>query len=195
MIKSALCLISCILLLYIPASAQNYIDLLNSASSFEIVRIVNDLPQNSQIIYDIPCISPVQTRDFDRLHISSQYGRRIHPITQRIHMHSGIDIPPTGNDTIYVAANGVIDTIAYNDKLGLYIRVSHRFGYQTIYGHLSHILIHDPHQIVRIGQPIAIMGTTGRSTGKHLHYTILHHAKSIPPLPYCYLFIEIQRRK
>lgn len=141
-------------------------------------------------IFDIPCISPVQSKDFNNLHISSSYGRRIHPITQRIHRHSGIDIPPTGNDTIYATANGVIDTVAYDSKLGLYIKLQHKNGYGTVYGHLSRTFIHRPRQNIRVGQPIALMGTTGRSTGKHLHYTILKYGQSVPPLPYCYLFIK-----
>lgn len=156
----------------------------------EILTLVLRLPRASLIIYDIPCISPVQSRNFDNLRISSGYGTRVHPITQRVHKHSGIDLPPTGNDTIYATANGRVDTVAYGDKLGLYIRLRHKYGYKTVYGHLTQTFIRTPRQRIRIGQPLGIMGTTGRSTGKHLHYTILHNGRNVPPLPYCYLFIK-----
>lgn len=163
---------------------------LQAAGNKEILDIIAQLPPRSPQILDIPCISPVQQPDFDRLRISSGYGLRIHPITQKTHRHSGIDIPPSGNDTIYAAANGIIDTVAYNDLIGLHIKIRHKYGYKTIYGHLKRTFIRSPHQIIHIGDPIGIMGTSGRNTGKHLHYTIQRNGQTLSPLPYCYLFIK-----
>lgn len=161
-----------------------------TAGNKEIFDIIVQLPARSPHILDIPCISPVQQPDFEKLRISSGYGLRIHPITQKAHRHSGIDIPTSGNDTIYAAANGIIDTVAYNDLIGLYIKIRHKYGFKSIYGHLRRTFIQSPHQKIQIGDPIGIMGTSGRSTGKHLHYTIQRNGQPLPPLPYCYLFIN-----
>lgn len=112
------------------------------------------------------------------------------PYHTKIHQHSGIDIPPSGNDTIYAAANGIIDTVAYNDLIGLHIKIRHKYGFKTTYGHLKRTFIRSPRQKIHIGDPIGIMGTSGRSTGKHLHYTVQRNGQTLPPLPYCYLFIN-----
>ena len=100
---------------------------LYTAGNKEILDIIAQLPARAPQILDIPCISPVQQPNFDRLRISSGYGLRIHPITQKIHRHSGIDIPPSGNDTIYATANGILDTVAYNDLIGLHIKIRHKY--------------------------------------------------------------------
>lgn len=163
---------------------------LYTAGNKEILDIIAQLPARAPQILDIPCISPVQQPNFDRLRISSSYGLRIHPITQKVHRHSGIDIPPSGNDTIYATANGILDTVAYNDLIGLHIKIRHKYGFTTIYGHLKRTFIRSPHQKIHIGDPIGIMGTSGRSTGKHLHYTVQRNGQTLPPLPYCYLFIN-----
>ena len=102
---------------------------LYTAGNKEILDIIAQLPARAPQILDIPCISPVQQPNFDRLRISSGYGLRIHPITQKVHRHSGIDIPPSGNDTIYATANGILDTVAYNDLIGLHIKIRHKYGF------------------------------------------------------------------
>ena len=119
---------------------------LYTAGNKEILDIIAQLPARAPQILDIPCISPVQQPNFDRLRISSGYGLRIHPITQKIHRHSGIDIPPSGNDTIYATANGILDTVAYNDLIGLHIKIRHKYGFKTTYGHLKRTFIRTPHQ-------------------------------------------------
>lgn len=119
---------------------------LYTARNNEILDIIAQLPARAPQILDIPCISPVQQPNFDRVRISSGYGLRIHPITQKIHQHSGIDIPPSGNDTIYAAANGIIDTVAYNDLIGLHIKIRHKYGFKTTYGHLKRTFIRSPRQ-------------------------------------------------
>lgn len=119
---------------------------LYTAGNKEILDIIAQLPARAPQILDIPCISPVQQPNFDRLRISSGYGLRIHPITQKVHRHSGIDIPPSGNDTIYATANGILDTVAYNDLIGLHIKIRHKYGFKTTYGHLKRTFIRTPHQ-------------------------------------------------
>lgn len=152
--------------------------------------IIQAIDWESRIIKDIHSLSPVLASNLSRINISSKFGSRFHPIYQRSHHHSGIDIPPPpGNDTIYAPANGIIDTIGYDNRLGYFIRIHHKYGYQTTYGHLRHVLasISDP---ILIGDPIALIGSTGTSTGPHLHYSVKYRGKLVNPLPYCYLMYD-----
>lgn len=156
------------------------------------LSVVKLIKWDSPILYDFLTIPPVCPPNFS-IRVSSTYGYRVHPIKQVSHIHSGIDLPPmSGNDTIYAPANAIVDTIGYNKHLGLFIELSHKYGYRTIYGHLSGILIR-PGQSIGRADKIAIMGNTGGSTGKHLHYTIKHNGKSVNPLPYCYILFNIYR--
>ena len=84
--------------------------------------------------------------------------------------HRGLDIKVYIGDTIYAAFSGKVRVVKYDGNgYGKYIVIRHNNGLETIYGHLSHQIVHE-NQIVRAGQPIGLGGNTGRSTGSHLHF-------------------------
>ena len=96
--------------------------------------------------------------------ITSNYGRRWG------RNHRGLDIKVYIGDTIYAAFSGKVRVVKYDGNgYGKYIVIRHNNGLETIYGHLSHQIVHE-NQIVRAGQPIGLGGNTGRSTGSHLHF-------------------------
>lgn len=96
--------------------------------------------------------------------ITSNYGRRWG------RNHRGLDIKVYIGDTIYAAFSGKVRVVKYEGGgYGKYIVIRHNNGLETIYGHLSHQIVHE-NQIVRAGQPIGLGGNTGRSTGSHLHF-------------------------
>jgi len=113
----------------------------------------------------------------------SRFGMRIHPITGRNTMHTGIDIPaPTG--TNIVAANGgTVVFSGWNGGYGNCIIIDHGGGYSTLYGHNSVNLVSAGDVVVR-GQVIGRVGSTGNSTGPHLHFEVRRNATPIDPMPF-----------
>ncbi len=106
------------------------------------------------------------------------------------HFHTGIDIDaPTGTPVV-AAADGVVALVATSTDgqghtvgYGQYIVVAHAHGYYTLYGHLSGVLV-TAGQLVKQGQPIGLVGTTGNSTGPHLHFEVRRDGEFLDPLPY-----------
>lgn len=108
-------------------------------------------------------------------HVTSNYG----PRWKRI--HHGIDLKVQIGDTIYAAFDGKVRVCEYEKKgYGYYVVVRHPNGLETVYGHLSKFLVSD-NEVVRSGQPIALGGNTGRSTGSHLHFELRFLGRSIDP--------------
>ena len=110
-----------------------------------------------------------------RYKISSLFGGRIDPINGRPDNHTGTDIPAPGGTPIYAAQNGVVTTVnanRYASSYGYYCIINHGNGYATLYAHQNQVPIVKEGQTVQKGQVIGYMGTTGRSTGNHLHFEL-----------------------
>lgn len=115
--------------------------------------------------------------------ISSGFGVRKDPFTSKASMHTGLDIDGDTGDSVYAAAEGkVIESGAHTD-FGNYILINHTRGIQTKYMHLSKILVKKG-QLVRKGEQIGLVGSTGRSTGSHLHYEVIKDNVKISPVPF-----------
>ena len=131
-----------------------------------------------QGVIAIPSAQPVE-----RLAFTSNYGVRADPFRGTAAMHAGVDIPgPTGTP-IYATADGIIDRAERSGGYGNLVEINHGKGIQTRYGHLSKILV-APYTRVRRGQLIALMGSTGRSTGPHLHYEVRIDGHAVNPIPF-----------
>ena len=113
--------------------------------------------------------------------INSPYGYRVDPINKKMKFHAGIDLK-SNKDTVMAVSSGTIEKVGYNKKMGMYVIIDHG-KHQTIYAHLSNILIKEK-QIVQAGEAIGITGSTGRSTGDHLHFEIKIGKKHINPVIY-----------
>ena len=101
--------------------------------------------------------------------MSSYYGPRTHPITHRPNFHTGIDIPAAYGAAVQASLSGVVVLSQYHSSYGNYVVVAHGNGMRTLYAHLSARLV-SPGQTVSRGQTIGSIGSTGSSTGNHLHY-------------------------
>ena len=126
----------------------------------------------------IPSVEPV-----DNLRFTSNFGIRSDPFHGTARMHAGVDIPGATGTPIYATADG---TIARAERAGGYgnlIEVDHGKGIATRYGHLSRILVASGTRVVR-GQMIGYMGSTGRSTGPHLHYEVRIDGHAVNPVPF-----------
>ena len=127
----------------------------------------------------VPSDKPVKTAEF-----TSGYGTRTDPFRGGAARHQGIDLAAPIGTPIYATADGTVSEAGWNaGGYGNLIKVDHGRGIETRYGHLSRILVHAGDHITR-GQLIANMGSTGRSTGSHLHYEVRIDGRAVNPIPF-----------
>ncbi len=126
----------------------------------------------------IPAYMPV--KDY---HYTSGYGVRFDPFNGGAAMHAGLDMAGAMGEPIYAAANGTVVAAGRSGGYGNMIELAHGKGIDTRYGHLSAILVHAGEQ-VRQGEVIGRMGSTGRSTGTHLHFEIRVDGRAVNPRPF-----------
>ncbi|NJO00314.1 MAG: M23 family metallopeptidase [Bacteroidia bacterium] len=123
--------------------------------------------------------------DISQYQLSSLYGHRTDPISHQASFHAGIDLPAVTGAKVYATADGRITGTGYEPAgLGMYVVVQHAFGFETIYGHLSGFC-YEVGTKLRRGQCLGYVGSTGYSTGPHLHYTIKKNGRWVDPLPFC----------
>jgi len=115
--------------------------------------------------------------------ITSTFGYRRDPFTRRLSYHSGIDIGGTTGDPVYATAEGTVIESGYDRSLGHHIVIDHTNGLQTAYAHLSKRLV-KVGDIVEKGDHIGNLGSTGRSTGPHLHYEVYVNGTAVNPKTY-----------
>jgi murein DD-endopeptidase MepM/ murein hydrolase activator NlpD len=115
--------------------------------------------------------------------ITSPFGDRNHPLLNTVRTHTGVDWGAPMGTPIFASGNGVIETIGWEGGYGKYIRIRHANGYETAYGHMSAFARNlDEGSRVRQGQVIGYVGSTGLSTGSHVHYEILINGRFIDPM-------------
>lgn len=115
--------------------------------------------------------------------VSSEYGYRIHPTLGVEKFHNGVDLAAPGGSDILAAYDGEVVAAAYNGSMGNYVMIDHGDGLYTIYMHASKLLVSSGQVVVR-GQRIALVGTTGRSTGNHLHFSVRVNGSYVSPWNY-----------
>ena len=122
-------------------------------------------------------------RPVDNLALTSNFGTRSDPFNGRARMHKGIDIPGPVGTPIFATADGIVSRSQWVNGYGNLVEISHGNDTETRYGHLSKLIV-KPNERVHRGQLIGLMGSTGRSTGSHLHYEIRIAGAAINPLPF-----------
>lgn len=122
-------------------------------------------------------------RPIDIAATSSGYGVRSDPFRGTAAFHAGVDMPGPLGTPIYATADGIVGRAAWASGYGNLVELQHGQGISTRYGHLSSILV-QPGQRVTRGQIIARMGSTGRSTGSHLHYEVRLEGRAVNPVPF-----------
>jgi len=116
-----------------------------------------------------------------RTTITSYYGERMHPILKVKKMHTGIDIAANSGDTIVAANDGTVILSEYQSGYGNTVVIDHGGGITTLYAHCSKLLVKKGDE-VKAGQKIALVGSTGNSTGPHLHFEVRKDGKTRDPL-------------
>jgi murein DD-endopeptidase MepM/ murein hydrolase activator NlpD len=115
--------------------------------------------------------------------MSSGYGMRTHPVLGGRRGHKGVDLAAATGTPVYATADGVVSRASWFSSYGLYISIEHGGDIQTRFAHLSRLNVADG-QRVKKGDLIGFVGSTGRSTGPHLHYEVRVQGKAVNPVPY-----------
>ncbi len=118
-------------------------------------------------------------------YISSDFGQRIHPVLGSRSFHSGLDIPAPGGTPIYAANSGVVIFAGRKGSYGNAVILDHGGGIVTLYAHSRQVLV-SVGQSVDKGDTIALVGSTGRSTGNHVHFEVREGGQYVDPKPYLY---------
>ena len=115
-----------------------------------------------------------------RYWLSSYYGWRSSPFSGKRSYHSGVDMACPAGTPIYAALAGKVTSVGYNNVYGNYVIITHHSGYKTLYGHMSAALV-SKNRYVDTGTKIGTVGSTGMSTGPHLHFTVYKNGKTVNP--------------
>ena len=115
--------------------------------------------------------------------LTSPYGYRTHPITGNYTMHNGVDLACSSGTPIYASKSGYITTATYHYAYGNYVTINHMDGFSTLYGHMTYSVV-SYGDYVEQGQIIGYVGSTGYSTGPHLHFTIYYDGSTVNPMNY-----------
>lgn len=115
--------------------------------------------------------------------LTSQFGMRTHPVLGGRRQHHGIDLSAPTGTPVYATADGTVSMARYYGSYGNYVQIEHGGEMQTRYAHLSSYVVGDGARVAK-GQLIGYVGSTGRSTGPHLHYEVRMSGSPVNPLPY-----------
>jgi murein DD-endopeptidase MepM/ murein hydrolase activator NlpD len=175
--------------------ALNYMDEVTRKINFEKKQYFDislKLKENEKLFEALPAIKPCE----GTLAMNG-FGMRIHPILNVKRMHDGIDIITDRGTPVYATGNGIAESVGYQGGLGLTIEIDHGFGYRSIYAHLSKTRIKEGQKISR-GDLIGNSGSSGLSSGPHLHYEIHHNGVKQNPVEFFFddlIFFEYSKNK
>src|SRR5688572_29673684 len=159
-------------------SKQLYIQ----SKSFD--EVFNLVKNKSQMLASIPAIQPISNKRLK--YVASGYGWRIHPIYKTQKMHTGMDFTAPVGTPIHATGNGTIALADYEGRgLGNHVIINHGFGYESVYGHLSKMTAKRGQKINR-GDLIGFVGSSGASTGPHLHYEVRKNGSAVNPVNFYY---------
>lgn len=142
------------------------------------------LKNKEQLLSHTPAIQPVSNKDLDR--VASGFGYRIDPVYKTIKFHAGLDFTAPQGTPIYATADGTVTTAgSTGNGYGNHVVINHGYGYETLFGHMVRVKVRAG-QIVKRGQVIGWVGSTGKSTGPHCHYEVHKNGQKIDPIYFFY---------
>ena len=149
-------------------------------------EILDLCKNNDEMLMCVPAIQPVSNKDLKQT--ASGYGTRVDPIYKTVKFHAGMDFSANVGTPVYATGNGTVKSAGWEGLYGKCIIIDHGFGYVTRYAHLNQIKVRVGQKVVR-GEIIGEVGTTGKSTGPHLHYEV--HLKGQIMNPVNYYFMDL----
>jgi len=147
----------------------------------DIEKMIKD---KAKLLASTPAIQPVSNKDLTR--VASGYGSRIDPVYKTVKFHAGLDFAAPQGTPIYATADGRVTTAGnLGNGYGNHVEINHGYGYETLYGHMVRVKV-KVGQMVKRGEVIGWVGSTGKSTGPHLHYEVHKGGRSIDPIYFFY---------
>ncbi|MFW5931977.1 MAG: peptidoglycan DD-metalloendopeptidase family protein [Desulfohalobiaceae bacterium] len=143
-------------------------------------EVLEYLQQRQKELDHLPSILPVDSEEF---WISGEYGRRSNPYTSKKEFHSALDIAAEWKTPLIAPAKGTVSKVGKNHVWGNYVRLDHGNGIRTAYGHLHSVKVEEGQEVQR-RDVLGLMGSTGRSTGTHVHYKVLKDGDHVDPKKY-----------
>ncbi len=128
-------------------------------------------------------VSVPSTMPLENMRLTSSYGMRDHPIFNRRRSHNGVDLAAPTGTPIRATADGTVEMAQRNGGYGLYVQLDHGSKLETRYAHMSRMAVSAGERVVK-GQIIGYVGSTGNSTGPHLHYEVRIAGAPVDPSPY-----------
>lgn len=142
-------------------------------------QVSNVLNEKEKMWASRPAIQPINNKELTLLHTT--FGRRFHPVLKRWKNHDGLDFTAPKGTSVYATGDGVVTNAYRSSSYGNVVFVNHGYGYQTRYAHLTKYIVSQGEHVTR-GQVIGYVGSTGRSSGDHLHYEVLYNLNPINPI-------------
>ena len=150
--------------------------------SYDDIEVM--IKDKEKLLRSTPAIQPVNNKDLNR--IASGFGPRIDPVYKTVKYHYGLDFAAPQGTPIYATADGYVTTSGNTGNgYGNHVVLNHGFGYETLYGHMVRIKAGSGRTVKR-GEVIGWVGSTGKSTGPHLHYEVHKNGKPLDPIYFFY---------
>ncbi|MGE9616652.1 MAG: M23 family metallopeptidase [Solitalea-like symbiont of Acarus siro] len=143
--------------------------------------LIKEVKSKDKMMRSIPAIQPIANKNLKR--VASGYGYRVHPIYKTLKFHSGMDFSAPTGTSIYATGDGVLIKAGKVRGYGNTVLIDHGYGYKRLYGHRSKIIARAGRSVKR-GQVIGDVGSTGQSTGPHLHYEVRKNNHPVKTIDY-----------
>ncbi|MFC1888447.1 M23 family metallopeptidase [Thermodesulfobacteriota bacterium] len=153
----------------------------SSSLNRNLALIWEEIRKRNELLAHTPSIWPIEQEN--EYWVASSFGRRISPFTGLPEIHEGLDIVAKKGTPVIAPADGVVRNTGKKKLLGGYVVLDHGYGYETVFGHLQDSLVKKGDEIDR-HQVIGYIGSTGRSTGPHLHYEVRREGVKVNPFRY-----------
>jgi murein DD-endopeptidase MepM/ murein hydrolase activator NlpD len=149
----------------------------SQTSEQEMLNLLDSLAERQSFLIATPTIKPVMG------YYSSPFGFRIDPINRRPLLHAGVDIAAPYGTQVFAPADGIVSFAGYENGYGNVVSIDHGYGVITRYGHNSKLFVRGGQRVHR-WDVISAVGSTGHSTGSHLHYEVISHGIPVDPMNY-----------
>jgi murein DD-endopeptidase MepM/ murein hydrolase activator NlpD len=164
---------------------RNQLNNLSLRMSFQdqsFTEITAMVKNKEKLLRAIPAIQPISNKNMKR--VASGFGYRIDPVYKDFRLHAGLDFSAPTGTPIYATSDGVVQIAGFNtDGYGNKVVINHGYGFQTLYAHMVRIKA-KLGQSVKRGEVIGYVGSTGKSTGSHLHYEVIKRGAKVDPVYY-----------
>ena len=147
-------------------------------------EIAGFIKNKEQLLAATPAIQPVSNKNLSR--VASGFGYRVDPVYKTVKFHGGLDFAAPQGTPIYATAAGVVKVAGnLGNGYGNHVVINHGYGYETLYGHMFRVNVR-PGKAVKRGEIIGYVGSTGKSTGPHVHYEVHKNGRPLDPVYFFY---------